>query len=52
MALNRIETDAQCFSVFLLIIGLANNEYGILTTYVPDFEQLHLNLNGRYEVRQ
>ena len=31
--------------------GLANNEYGILTTYVPDFDQLHLNLNGRFEVR-
>lgn len=31
--------------------GAANNEYGVLTTYVPDFDQLHLNLNGRFEVR-
>lgn len=32
--------------------GLANNEYGILTTYVPHLDQLHLNLNGRYEVSE
>lgn len=32
--------------------GLTNNEYGVLTTYVPNFDQLHLNLNGRYEVPQ
>jgi hypothetical protein len=30
---------------------MTKNEYGILTTYVPDFDQLHLNLNGRWEVR-
>jgi len=32
--------------------GLTNNEYGVLTTYVPNFDQLHLNLNGRFEVPQ
>lgn len=42
------------FSSFspLLPTGLINNEYGVLTTYVPNFDQLHLNLNGRYEVPQ
>jgi hypothetical protein len=32
------------------LAALTNNEYGVLTTYVPHFDQIHLNLNGRFEV--
>lgn len=30
--------------------GLAKNEYAVLTTYVPHLDQMHTNLNGRFEV--
>lgn len=42
------EWDKQLLDMW----GLTNNEYGVLTTYVPNFDQLHLNLNNRYEVPQ
>jgi len=31
--------------------GLTQNEYGVLSTYVPRFEEMGLNGNERWEVR-
>jgi hypothetical protein len=31
--------------------GLTQNEYGVLSTYVPRFEEMGLNANDRWEVR-
>jgi len=31
--------------------GLTQNEYGVLSTYVPRFEEMGLNSNERWEVR-
>jgi len=31
--------------------GLTHNEYGVLSTYVPRFEEMGLNSNERWEVR-
>lgn len=31
--------------------GLTQNEYGVLSTYVPRFEEMGLNTNERWEVR-
>lgn len=38
--------------VFVHLPGMTDNEYAVLTTYVPDFDQLHVNLNGRNEVSE